>query len=556
MSTPTVSHLEESNLPVRSQESSQILDLPDELLHLISNELDDESICRISITCRRFHYLALPILFERHDEYYHQEGFLVSYQGKKETVPALKMALFVTQLQEIHFYLNHTVERLFSELNHLRGLVSRLTSLKTAMISFSDVDVWLQEVLSDNGEESTLPTRPMIEVERWKEAFLGLMDAFLRASCTRLSIQGGRRIFEVSQAMASDSIPAIPSPYDQLSMESLSLYPPAATFQEEINTSMPWDTSNKLNQASSFYYERTRDRAMTSALVNFEIFSEILLEPLCFSWTLDALNASANTLTHLAFKVENIPSTTWSHLFGSLSLNALESLNITCGLVIQEPHITTESFFEFLARHPTVTTLDLYGVSILEEGFLLPKGILPNITTITAHPSYIVGIVRQQCDKSTPSLKSITVSSEYYTHRSFDYRLFDDALVSVTQLATDIELGLKFAYEIGLDQWFLTHSSSTNPSIIRNLHHVQKLTIKVSWFIELSSTVFQIFPIWLSLFRNLSYLEFAELPSESVERFTSMDNKHLLEEIAFRCPRLESITLNHRTKLHMSSFRK
>lgn len=44
---------------------STISTLPDEILQLIVDDLDNLSTCQLSITCRRLHFFALQIFFER-----------------------------------------------------------------------------------------------------------------------------------------------------------------------------------------------------------------------------------------------------------------------------------------------------------------------------------------------------------------------------------------------------------------------------------------------------------------------------------------------------------
>lgn len=52
---------------MQSPNAPELVYLPDELLRNVIDQLESESLVQLSMTCRRLHFLALPIVFARAD---------------------------------------------------------------------------------------------------------------------------------------------------------------------------------------------------------------------------------------------------------------------------------------------------------------------------------------------------------------------------------------------------------------------------------------------------------------------------------------------------------
>ena len=92
-----------------SPKLTKLLDFPNELLGLIVEYLDNDSdsLFWLSMTCRALHYVALSAFFEQNDVKEPASGWVVVYKAPRKTLPqALRIALFVEKLDQIHYYLN------------------------------------------------------------------------------------------------------------------------------------------------------------------------------------------------------------------------------------------------------------------------------------------------------------------------------------------------------------------------------------------------------------------------------------------------------------------
>ena len=84
-------------------------DLPNKLLGLIFNYLDSDSLFSLSMTCRVLHYVALPAFFEQNDVKELASGRVFLYRPPRKMLQALRMALFVEKLDQIHYYCPNSI---------------------------------------------------------------------------------------------------------------------------------------------------------------------------------------------------------------------------------------------------------------------------------------------------------------------------------------------------------------------------------------------------------------------------------------------------------------
>ncbi|KAG5637666.1 hypothetical protein H0H81_003687 [Sphagnurus paluster] len=181
-------------------------------------------------------------------------------------------------------------------------------------------------------------------------------------------------------------------------------------------------------------------------LEEFRIQSHILLELPFFNWTLDLLNRSP--IKSLYFSNIQLTHYDWEHILSSLTL----------------PHLTTLAFGSskiafpdmqaFLARHPTITTLDLSGGTAI--GHLGPHSsahLLPHLNTLIAGPEYLCHFLTPT--HAFPHLQSITVTTETRaTYHAQDFRQPEPVLCLIAQRPQhNIALTLSLPSRDGLAEW-------------------------------------------------------------------------------------------------------
>jgi hypothetical protein len=134
-----------------------ITDLPDELVEKIVEDLDDNaSICRLSLTCKRLHFLVLPMFFSRNKLENPQNGFFHCHHPIPELLEAIRMALFVRNLSSFTFYFTSRVEEVISDISSLGGLLARIPPVGKILLGLPGIILYMS---GSQGEES---------VERWQ----------------------------------------------------------------------------------------------------------------------------------------------------------------------------------------------------------------------------------------------------------------------------------------------------------------------------------------------------------------------------------------------------
>lgn len=164
------------NLNPTSSPISTISALPDEILQLIVDNLDNLSTCQLSITCRRLHFFALQVFFERNGLGSPEEGVFSCSNPPREAIQAVRIALFVQNLSVIDFSFSGDLLQLFSDTVSLRCLISRLPATKRVTLRFQDYFTHWQGNLN---------------VHVWKTEFTGLLDAIMEQPCEALEVMGG-----------------------------------------------------------------------------------------------------------------------------------------------------------------------------------------------------------------------------------------------------------------------------------------------------------------------------------------------------------------------------
>ena len=159
-------------------------DFPNEILLLVIEDLDNEALLNLGLTCRRMNIIALNHFFSVNNIRSLGEGWFNVNPHRTspppvETLPILRSALFVTRLRYFRFALNTGIERMLSEVLDIRVLAARLQTIGKFRISFH-----LTDRLSPDG-------RSCLPMHLWYRSFSSLLDAVLEKGCTILHVSGG-----------------------------------------------------------------------------------------------------------------------------------------------------------------------------------------------------------------------------------------------------------------------------------------------------------------------------------------------------------------------------
>jgi hypothetical protein len=539
----------------------KLTDLPNELLGLIIEYLDSDSLFWLSMTCKVLHYVALPAFFEQNEVKEPASGWVVVHKAPRKTLQALRMALFVANLDQIYYYFNHGLDRLLGEVRDLHGLVARLPSVDQVRLRFSVFDRWL---------DRSPPTDERLDVDVWRKEFGSMLDQFLVKGCKKLHITGGSRIWTIyrypretmkrSMPLATDvkqqrsrlasSLQLLKAREEKLASRTFfgalrrkftSLFSNVVPAKTPLQATTPLEEPAKPPPSvTAIPQPVSSDPGVKPSLHEFYVHCEMLLQTPFLGWTLSTLQLNGECITALSFKCIGILSVTWTDFFAALTFPSLSEFEITSDLFVLPQGPEFPCIESFLTRHPSITLLHLRGLFIPSTFPPAQESILPNLVKLTAHPAYVNWLLSSP--NSLPSLGSITISSEYLLTPPFDYAHFDDALVSIAQNAGQVELGIGFSSEKVADDWLQDHVNiGCQVSTVSQLTEIKILAIRSYWFVEFSERILEILPEFLALFPRLEHVRFMEQPEENEQ---AMSAGGFVKAIVLRCPHVKTVLIN------------
>ena len=156
---------------------STISTLPDEILQLIVDNLDNLSTYQLSITCRKLHFFVLQVFFERNGLGNPEEGVFSCSDPPIEAIQAVRIALFVQNLSVIDFCFSADLWRLFSDTVSLRCLISRVPPTKRVTLRFQDIFA-----------------QGNLDVQVWEREFTSLLETIMEQPCEALEVMGGNSL--------------------------------------------------------------------------------------------------------------------------------------------------------------------------------------------------------------------------------------------------------------------------------------------------------------------------------------------------------------------------
>lgn len=159
-------------------------DLPNELLLLVIEALDNKALLNLGLTCRRMNIIAFDHFFSANSIQNPGEGWFIAYLTSPpplETLPILRSALFVTHLRYFDFTMNPGIERMRTEVSDIGVLAARLRKMDVFKISFRHIDRLSPDLLN------------RLPMHSWYRSASSMLEAVLEKGCTELHVFGGTR---------------------------------------------------------------------------------------------------------------------------------------------------------------------------------------------------------------------------------------------------------------------------------------------------------------------------------------------------------------------------
>ncbi|RXW13757.1 hypothetical protein EST38_g12096 [Candolleomyces aberdarensis] len=278
----------------------------------------------------------------------------------------------------------------------------------------------------------------------------------------------------------------------------------------------------------------------------------LLASPSFLDWTNQLLSWCAPTLAHLELQCPETSSGIWCKFFSEVKLPSLTHFEITWGLVVGDAHIRGSDVLGFLSRHPSIQKLSLYGIQVPSCLCDLPKAgkpILPNLTEIKAHPTYIRWFLRDK--KQCPRLEKVILQTEYYAsmNRAFAYDALDRALEELLPRSRKLNIiGFKFTNDHHeLDSWLQSHvDAGPTASILSKFIDTTNLSINSAHYVDIlndwSRSRLELVAQFVGLFPNLEYLNLQDQPGAPYNRTHYIPP--VVEALRRHSPQVKQVEIN------------
>ncbi|KAJ6601665.1 hypothetical protein B0H10DRAFT_673290 [Mycena sp. CBHHK59/15] len=410
---------------------SSLLDLPNEILLLITEDLDNDALLHLAIMCKRLNLLLMPSLFEKYDIRLSAStpggDPTVSFLGRSvEVLPVLARAFYVNALSRLECDFAYKMKP--SSFDDLQVSLKAIAALRELAVRLSH----LGHVRFDPGN-SWYSRRTPEDSAEWSRRVAEMFNSVSERADSALTVAGGctdtladarpfvHAIPQVPQRTAPFTKTAVHSHthgYESIDVRSVlrrfgtaiaRLFgsyvagAPGPTLEgaeqsEEVSSDLPSTINSE---------ERPTPIALPTplhpALRTFNIHASFLFHTTFYRWTLNVLNTAP--LTELSLDDIDLTHYDWALILPTLTLPALEALAINrCAVAVPDLAL-------FLARHPTLLTL---GLSFhLAIGALVPgpsTDALPRLVRLCATPDYLCHFLAPR--GACPDLREVVVASD------------------------------------------------------------------------------------------------------------------------------------------------
>ncbi|KAK7050110.1 hypothetical protein R3P38DRAFT_2861998 [Favolaschia claudopus] len=323
---------------------ARFTDLPDELIISIFEdpEFSVESLYFMALLSRRLHRIALAIYFSRHKIDLNTKKLTVYLKADDslDTLSFLRLSLHIDSLEYLSCTIPHpsctVIHPVVNQMNRLRSLISRLSSIGQVVLIFADGHASQTYHCLAFGDDARLRT--------WAHTLGGLLRDILQAGCKHLTVVNGSYL--------TGSYEILPVSSSPLFIKRI-LYPHSST-APGFRRSWPQGTEDTRVPVLD---PSSKDPFLLSSLC---IESPIFLIPPAFDWTLSALRHAPITSLTIAVPSARLRDSTelWTHILPSIAFTAAPHLT-DLKLTEVEAHHADLVLSVLVANLPHLTTLDI-----------------------------------------------------------------------------------------------------------------------------------------------------------------------------------------------------
>ncbi|KAJ3553676.1 hypothetical protein NP233_g12591 [Leucocoprinus birnbaumii] len=539
---------------------------PTEVLQQIVVQIDDPSdLLRLGQVDRLMNQVALQHLLQRTGVQGVERGWIFAHARgslRKEVVHALCMSLWINDdIHDMRFYVSPTVQQIFREIRGLTRFIGRLKRLGGLVVVFRGLDHRF-------GRRTLTP----IPTDAWQTAFCCFIDTILSKGCESIEVEGadffhyhfevdGDQYFPFYTPLSRSD--ALPQTRERKRGEKNERRQPdshrslisriSTTLQrlmkrkdgyEKMDDWVPILPNNIEDQA--FIEEEVRKAA---CLKRFLIRSSMLLVPLFLPFTLQTLRIHALAIRELELTGIRISEEPYIQKLVKLDFPALQKFSYRHheeSRGTQLSPLASACIFEFLVRHSSIESLELYPFHHESIPPNITSPLLPRLRTLVAHPREAVWVIC--CPDWHGNLEAVTLATINVRDRIFqiasddtrnDYEYFDEAISAVADTSRPVTLNLELRSDQGLASWITGQVNLGETSPIRQLKHISSLSVSLR-LVRQTSSISQLWsylPRWFGLFPALRHLKLSEAP---YGRNDAMNQK-LYRCIVDACPLLETL---------------
>ncbi|KAJ6517313.1 hypothetical protein C8R47DRAFT_1254802, partial [Mycena vitilis] len=364
--------------------------------------LSPRDVCSLALVCRRLHFAALPVYLSSNglDSSNRSAGITIRID-RCDLLAALRLALFNISLDHVNFIFPDPADApgfsLLEPLRRVEGFLSRLPSIKSVSLQFSDYRYGYHRV---GGSDEAL--------RAWARALGDLLNGIVQTQCTTITVTHGSHFTDAYQLMTPETAEH-PRPVSWLGRLLYGRMKAPATPGPRA------PEFHRVSQQGLEYVEIAlpRDFSRASRLTCMHIHSTMLMLPPCLRWTLEVLRSCP--ISQLSFSNVSLSLGNWKAV---LALIAPACPRITSVSFINIQGSAECQIMAFLPQLPCLTELTISAVYVgsrsipILDGFFISLSALqpphlPSLTHLRAGPFFTCYLLVRQ--DSLPSLRTVTL---------------------------------------------------------------------------------------------------------------------------------------------------
>ena len=510
---------ESSTSQVESHSGVGILDLPNEIIIFILEDLEDDELFSLALLSRQLHHLALPIYLSRNGINSQPSSQLLLFNDQSNSiVKALNKALFTPPLNSLKCTLlcHKHPDDSFRQILMLHHLVRKVSTLHEASIHFDKVNQLI------SAKEEISMSRCFGDPE---DPAHGLTQEFGRELTDTMEsiIASGCHAFTISHS--GSHLP----PSEEMMTAIMSNFYGLQSIKKKV-------TRLFRPLSSMFPTRRLSPTTNTNAntLKTFNLHSPIAIHPQLCRWTINTLNNS--NLTSLSISQNrSTESSVWSLVLPCITIPSLSHLSIDlCS-------IKTGDLLDFFRRHPLIQNLSL-GKNILSPNPAQPcvKSVLKHLTSLTAHPKWLVHLLTPQ--GCFPSLSCVRILWRIQNKQHFSFVTLNNLLEPVARRLGSIkELHLVLSFGSISSDWMVPSDLADTRDAGSNsppLTCVTRLDLHIGTY-SLPLAVATRLPKWLIEFPDLAHLKIMTMLETGP--FCDSEKGFFVRSVLASCPKLDCV---------------